>query len=385
MKKAKLLLFAMLCTVAAHAQLNGNGYYRIQNATTDRYISPSDNYGYNEPGTTIVDVSALKTIEAEGIETDPGAVVYIKTEGDGYNLLGQGYQTKDVFPGHEYLKIWDNGDETYKAYMTEGSVSVYLVEGEGQCMTSKNSKLDKADWRIIPVNEDNYFGVKPDIQAGSNFYKSFFVAFPFTVASEGLKAYKIAEVNENAALVVIEEANGEVEGATPIIFKATSQDVEDNILTISEAEPSLKAVDEYNEYMKQIDLENGAHGAFFCNPVQGNHRNVIEYNPATMRVLGTDNNGNLAFIKAYGVEYIPANTTFIKVNEGAADIFYVVEMESQHKTGDLNNDGEVDIFDYNIVNQMVNGIIPTTMDGDINGDGIVNIADILAILKLILS
>ena len=130
-------------------------------------------------------------------------------------------------------------------------------------------------------------------------------------------------------------------------------------------------------------MENGAHGAFFCTPVQGNHRNVIEYNPATMRVLGTDANGNLAFIKAYGVQYIPANTAFIKVSEGAAEVFYVVEQEAQHKKGDLNNDGEVDIFDYNIVNQMVNGLIPETMDGDINGDGIVNIADIFAILNLI--
>ena len=88
MKKVKLLLLSVLCTVAAHAQLGNAGYYRIQNASTERFISPSDNYGYNEPGTTMVDASALKTISAEGVETDLGSVIYIQAAGDRSNLLG---------------------------------------------------------------------------------------------------------------------------------------------------------------------------------------------------------------------------------------------------------------------------------------------------------
>lgn len=384
MKKVKLLLLSVLCTVAAHAQLGNAGYYRIQNASTERFISPSDNYGYNEPGTTIVDVSALKTVVAEGVETDPGAVIYIKAEGDGYNLLGQGYQTCDVFPGHPYLKIWDNGDNTYKAYMTEGSVSVYLVEGDGQCMTSKNKSLEKADWKIIPVDEDNYFGVAPDIEAGDYFYKSFFAAFPFKVASEGLKAYAITEVDMNG-FVTVEETQ-EVAGATPVIFKSTSDEVAKNLLTIGEEEPALTSATEYNDYIKQIDLEDGVHGAYFCNPVTGNHRNVIEYDPATMRVLGKDDNGNPAFITA-PLQYVPANTAFIKVKAGSPATFRIVEKGQQPEqvAGDLNHDNVLDIFDYNILVQMINNIIPVTAEGDINGDGEVTVADARMLYNMILN
>jgi hypothetical protein len=387
MKKVKLLLLSVLCTVAAHAQLNGDGYYRIQNQSTQRYISPSDNYGYNEPGTTMVDVSALKTIPQEGVQADAGSVVYIKAEGDGYNLLGQGYQTKDVFPGHPYLKIWDNGDGSYKAYMTEGNVSVYLVEGNEQCMTSKNSTLDKADWLIVPMDEqNNYFGIAPNIEIGNEFYKSFFAAFPFTVASEGLKAYTITSIEENSGIVVIKEAEGQIDGATPVIFKSTAAEAENNKLTVGEGEPSLTEAEAYNEYMKQTELENGVHGAFFCNPVQGSHRNVIEYDPETMRVLGKDANGNLAFITA-NLEYIPANTAFIKVSKGTAETFLVVEEGSGQETihGDVNRDGKIDLIDYNMVCQMVRGEIPATLEGDVNGDGEVNVTDIAAIIKLILN
>lgn len=383
MKKVKLLLLSVLCTVAAHAQLNGDGYYRIQNQATERFISPSDNYGYNEPGTTIVDVSALKTVVAEGVETNPSAVVYIKSEGSGYNLLGQGYQTKDVFNGHPYLSIWDNGDDTYKAYMTEGSVSVYLVEGDGQCMTSKNSKLEKADWKILPINEDNFFGVAPDIQVGNEYYKSFFAAFPFKVASQNLKAYTIEEINMSG-VVTIAEAQ-EVDGATPVIFKSTTDDAAQNLLTIGEGEPALTSADEYNEYTKQFDLAEGAHGAFFCNPVEGNHRNVIEYDPETMRVLGIDANGNAAFVKAY-LQYIPANTAFIKVAAGSPETFIIVEKgQTPQVPGDLDHSGKLTVADYVILSQMVKGEIPATLDGDLNGDGEVTVADARILYNMILN
>jgi hypothetical protein len=252
-------------------------------------------------------------------------------------------------------------------------------------MTSKNSKLDKGNWYIKPMDTENFFGVKADIAAGNYLYKSFFAAFPFTVASDGLKAFTIANIDNNAGIVTIAEANGEVAGATPVIFKTQSDDAAQNMLTIGEGEPAMTTVQEYNDYMKQIDLEDGVHGAYFCNPVQGKHRNVIEYDPATMRVLGTDANGNLAFIKAY-LQYIPANTAFIKVPANAPETFLVVESsQTPSIPGDLNHDGEVDIYDYNTVVAMALGQIPATLDGDLNGDGVVTVADARIILNIILT
>ena len=52
--------------------------------------------------------------------------------------------------------------------------------------------------------------------------------------------------------------------------------------------------------------------------------------------------------------------------------------------GDVNGDGEVNIADVNaVIDMILSG--SATMAGDVNGDGEVNIADVNALIGLILS
>ena len=384
MKKTKLLLLSVLCAVSAHAQLNGEGYYRIQNVNSARYISPSDNYGYYGGG-TMVDVSCLKTIEEAEVVSDPGSVIYIKDgNAGGYNLISQGYETYPVF--ERDLSIWDNGDGTYKAYVTENGVTLYLFDLNGQCTTGKNTSLEGSDWKIIPVNakEASFFGVAPKIAVADSYYQSFYACFPFTIASDGLRAFTIEEVNEAAAKVVIAEVTGEVAPATPIIFKSASQEPADNILDI-DGEPALLEASGYSDAHKETGENTlGALGVFFNNDVRGNHRNCVEYDPVTMRILGTDDAGNLAFVKA-NMTTVPANSVFIRVNEGAPDVLLVVEQngDSPILVGDLTGDGQVSILDYVMISNMILGKIPATPAADLNGDGEVNVADAVILASLI--
>jgi len=52
--------------------------------------------------------------------------------------------------------------------------------------------------------------------------------------------------------------------------------------------------------------------------------------------------------------------------------------------GDINGDGEVNIADVNAVINVILGDESSTIDGDVNGDGEVNIADVNNIIAVIL-
>ena len=58
--------------------------------------------------------------------------------------------------------------------------------------------------------------------------------------------------------------------------------------------------------------------------------------------------------------------------------------QEQHTAGDVNLDGEVNIADINaVIDMILSGNMLSV--GDVNGDGEVNIADINALIALILS
>ena len=61
---------------------------------------------------------------------------------------------------------------------------------------------------------------------------------------------------------------------------------------------------------------------------------------------------------------------------------FVVGAEA--RAGDVNGDGEVNIADVNaVINMILSGTLEAT--GDVNNDGEVNIADVNAIINIILN
>ena len=73
MKKILLLAVAALSlTQSAMAQLTDDGFYRVQNYTTNRYISIIDNKSYTQTMTTTPDLLALQTmLTLDKVLTDP--------------------------------------------------------------------------------------------------------------------------------------------------------------------------------------------------------------------------------------------------------------------------------------------------------------------------
>ena len=345
-----------------------DGYYRIQNTETNRYIGSSDNYG-KYFGDANVDVTALKTFDAADAWSNASTVIYIKNEDGGLNLYAQGSQTIDVF--NLYLKLYDNGDGTYKAYCSKGLSSVYLKEGDNNtCTIASDINSENTNWKIIPISSSNYFGVVGSVQLYSDYYAPFYSGFPFTAGSN-MTVYTIGSVNEASGTVALTEATGTIPAGTPVIIKTKSSQPADNKLTPKDS-PIVKDATE----------SAGVNGVFFCNPTNDEHRNVVEYDAATMRILSVKY-GKLAFVTS-DIKYIPANSIYLKVSEGAPEIFEVNEGSSEEEVeGDINGDGEVDGQDFVSLVNMILGKKAKTTNADINGDGKVTVADAQALLEIL--
>lgn len=335
MNRIKFLLLSLGCTVSAFAQLNGNGFYRIQNVAQERYISVIDNRGSVNVSTTDADFGALRTVLGfERVVSDPSSVIYIRNMGAGYDLQCQGTGSYSITG---YLLQIRSAPTGYYAYATNSGMTKFLGDDlitaftedptYGSLVTNSNSTRQ---WYIMPVEAggSNYFGLTPDITSGGNYYTTFFAAFPFTFSSSGMTAYFINKVDEKKSAVVIQEISGGVPSSVPVLVKCSSNQAASNKLNVGASASGSAS-------------GNLLKGVYFCNDVPQtalyNHRNVVDYDAATMRVLGTAPDGSLAFIKADNLNYIPANTAYIQVSASAPPVLKVYSQTEYEQLPDVVN------------------------------------------------
>lgn len=303
--KRLLLSFLTILFIANNlfAQLAGNGYYRVQNFKTGRYVYVIDNKGSVNINTTSVDMNAIILWkDFEKAASDPASVIYIKhIDGAEYDLHAQNTSTFDITGGY-HVKIRDNKDGTYFASGTAHGVTVYLSDvskSSTQYGFMNDGTGDYRKWHIIPINQDDdkYFGVKADISNNGKYYTTMYANFPFSTTCVDTKVYTICGVRDNIA--IIREEIGDIAAGTPIIFECKSNKPIDNKLDIHES--SVKPIS-----------DNCLNGTYYCNS-EYNHVNRIANDKSTMRVLGIMSNGELGFITA-DCEYMPANKAYLVVS-----------------------------------------------------------------------
>ena len=387
MKRIQLLLLTMICTLAAQAQLTGDGYYRVKSSKQGRYARVLDNRGSINYQTTDADLGALCTQRSwDIVVSDPGSIIYFKKiEGpNGYDFQSQGTGSYEII---QYaVQVEDMGDNKYWCYASNNVATKYLADEiiyawadeetkeRGRLVTNVNisTQSEYLDWDVIPVTtEDNYFGFAPTVSAGGSYYQTFYAAFPFTFFSEGMEAYYVDNINEATGKVHIKEITGGVPASTPVIIKSAAQEAKNNKLNVG-ASTSGSASD------------NQLKGVYFCNPDASAHTNVTAYVPDTMRVLGTASDGSLAFVKATNLKYIPANTAYIKVSPSAPDVLKVTTEDIPNVPGDLSGDGSVTGQDLVIITNLILSDTFRT-DADLNNDGQVTGADYVILVNMILS
>ncbi len=331
------LALACLTGIAAHAQYSGNGYYRIKNATTERYMSLCDNKstGVSMVSTT-VDAGALVTKRnTDEILTDPGSVFYIyNVSDDQYNISAQGHELYNII--HYYIRLTALNDGTYRAWQIDQSQPLWLSDRNNN-PTADQSYVDTKTsttqrWYIMPVNEaDNYIGVNPIFECNGKYYATFFAEFPFSFASSGMRAFYINGIQNNG-VATYKYISGIVPAKTPVIIECSSQSPADNKLKIESSSPAAIT-------------DNLLTGVYFGMGVRASdHFNSTPFDATTMRVLGMASDGSLAINSddtymadimtkegtTYNYTYptikaIPHNTAYVSVDASTPAVLKLFE------------------------------------------------------------
>lgn len=423
-----LFLFAFLSLAATFAQdfgtgFTSNGYYRVHNYATQRYIYVTDNKDYYNKARDSEDFQAIQLWkDPNKTISDPASVIYIqKISATLYDLKAQGTGVHDLT--NFYVSVTRGEDGTYEVTATKEGVTKHLSDDRSnlsyeQGKLGTSGKGDFRKWvvdRIETNHAVNYVGIKPTIELNGKHYQPFYAAFPFKAASSGIHIYYVYKINGNKAY--LKEIKGNVPASTPVIIECASANPSQNRLELLLSNPSGIT-------------DNKLSGVYFCNgsrPEQSVNA-YKAFNSSTMRVFSVSNGKmvlsnnapeRLSVIETLDwvteqeieVKCIPANTSYLMTNASTAAVLELV-FESEGDTGirgDLNGDGKVDIADavallnvmatsqYNsaadvnqdqkvdiadfitILNIMAQG--PVVIRGDLNGDGRVDIADAVTLLN----
>lgn len=282
-----LLLFAVLCLTDTFAQngtgFNGNGYYRICNLMTKRYIYVTDNKDYYDKNKDIGDFQAIQLwTDINRAVSDPASVIYIKeVSSNQFDLMAQNTSVH-ALTGY-YVGVSKKTDGTYEvsASVSKGGVEVVKTLSDDEQSASDqgkmgtNSKLKYRRWivdRIETNHATNYFGVKPTIEMGGMYYQPFFAAFPFKTVSSDMSIYCIDRIEGNNA--ILKKIDGEVPAKTPVIIECTSNDPAQNRLELLASSSATVA-------------KNLLSGVYFCNgkrPAESTDA-YTDFDAATMRVF----------------------------------------------------------------------------------------------------
>ena len=240
---------AAFCALTTSAQL-ADGFYRIQNKVTGRYISISDNEPTNyevKYTTANVDMAGIRTIKSwERVEANPATIVYVRNISDNkYDIEGQGTSLYKISKQRLYIILTPQSDGTYKAKSDKyQGISIDIADGTDPDKDEdflRNKSEEHAYWKAVPVDTGSgYLGIEPDIKTADGYYGTIYAGFAFKLASSGMKAYYINSAS--GSKISLKEFEGETIPATmAVIIKCNSENPVDNkILPVTNggAEPS---------------------------------------------------------------------------------------------------------------------------------------------------
>lgn len=453
MKRLYTIIFLFLFAISAYAQLNGTGFYRFRNSanTSDYICLANDKFNY----TTIISsaaggLSQLLFDQANAIKRatacatnylqtdihlvtdteciDPSTVIYAKnTTGNYYDLIGQGTSllslTTGQYPGNVKLNFENitalltrvSGSGANALYTSRVSLKAsnydsadlgnrYFIDDNGKFNISESSSAQNAKWYIEPVT---HFNVSATVEFGGKYYATMYVPFAFTLSNNVLKAYVVTAIGNDGTLEIEEVTSdgGMVPAGTPVLLECGSNvAAECQLIPTNEPLCSTPYLTTGNAPSASTATSytgtNLLKGTYYCNQdgilsyptksgtgtINANHF-TAPTNPDKY-VLGITASGKLGFVKATGTA-MPANKAWLEYT-GTAELVLPFE-EAAFVLGDVNRDGDVTIAD---VTALVNIILGKAVEGDdndydfkaanVNEDDDITIADVTALVNIIL-
>ena len=199
MKKIILSLI-LSAPLAASAQITSDGYYRVKNNASERYITITDDIvGEVNMSSTTADLSNITTWRGfDYVKSNPASVIYIEAVGNKYNLKGQGTSIYDISGGKVYINIKSKNKDDNNPYyfsITYSGAEIRLYDNstkKDKGGVDQTGDVKYSYWNILPITDgDNYLGLQPTVKAGNDWYGTIYASYPFKVASEGVTLYYV--------------------------------------------------------------------------------------------------------------------------------------------------------------------------------------------------
>lgn len=257
----------------------GKGYYRVRNLTTERYIYVTDNKDYYDIAHDKEDFQGIQLWkDAAKAAKSPASVIFIEElYPGGFDLKSQGTGVYDL-TGY-CVNVTKKSDGTYEVSASRSGVTKFLSDDrtnssdQGKLGTSGTAKYRR--WivdKIEATHATNYVGISPTITFNGKCYQTFYASFPFRTISPGMRVYYISDVEGDLAL--IQEIEGDVPAATPVIIECASANATDNRI---EPLPTTTA----------RVTDNLLCGVYFCNGKrpQESVDAYTKFDAGTMRIL----------------------------------------------------------------------------------------------------
>ena len=337
MKKSTISIMMLLLSAwsqDASAQL-ADGFYHIKNVATGRYISINDTDPDNyKVSSGDVNMGGMRTyLNYDSVAISPSCVIFVKRLGNGkYDFCGQGSSLYAMTSERLGVDITPQGG-AYKISGTAKGITKILSDGSPSQKDSwLMNRLDNTQaWQFISINtSDEYIGIRPDVKtADGTYYGTVYAGFNFRLVSEGMAAFYVSNA-EGAGFTMKQIVGDVVPAGMPVIIRCSSAKPEENKI-----EPVVGGY--------TLDQANWL-GGVYCSLSVAGHRNTTFFDNITMRILGLNDNGKLAFIanppagRLYKDLFLMANKAYLKVNPSDADVMtidgYTSDVSNKIKAAD---------------------------------------------------
>jgi hypothetical protein len=339
-------LLLLMSGSSAFAQIAA-GWYRVQNASSLRSVSVKGT-SYSTSTDPDAFYNCIKMQDKDKAYTDPGTIVYISQakDGDGISIFGQGTDTKTITTDkyitikHQKYTGSTNGNVIANSMYYQLSVTQFLTfylqdylgldlgKNGIQNNTFGSNNNVYACWSILPISDENYFGVKPysaDVKdSEGNYWTTLCCDFDCTIPLGGgvLGAYTIkAETTSNGINYAIPEllyGQGEnIPGGTPVLLKLRYNNASKCKLTPTGTPKNIKTFP-----LISNALEGNYFGPYKNYKSTSSTADAAEYNPSqettndktNYRVLYADATHRIGFYK-YSGSSMSSNKAWLDISK----------------------------------------------------------------------
>ena len=386
-------------------------YVMLENMGTETYLAVKGNQETIDKDQRYFKNSMmLVDIHNPNVRSNPAFILKLKGVSNGtgglsaVEIVGQGISTFDI--GKRQFRIEKYKDGEYFIFANNGGFTGYLKDND-EAESGQMEELgdyhspgiwnrwnfnDRYKWLIKLVDkahlDENYLGASPSAGTLRNgkYYTTMYTAFPYE-CQDGVKAYIVDKISEDGSVHLHELAEGIVPEYTAVILECNSTSPEHNRLLPLTITPS------------PIEKTNLLKGEMWFSDGSGDEANYrTAFDPATMRVLSNDdgkfhNTNNKATADNDSIyPYIVNNTCYLDLS-GMANPPEEMEIakdgdDDPFMRGDVDGNGIVNVVDVMLTIGHILGL-PTQVfifkNADTDENGIVNVVDTMWIVNYILT